>query len=92
MSKQKNLPTCLAMLIGCLRLSFGKDTQDYRGGGHFSGQLTACLVAGGVIAQKILDRLTISGKSIICRSRIVEIGGLPDAEKGLKRLWNWAIP
>jgi len=32
-----------------------KGFQDYRGGGHFSGRLTVCLVAAGVIAKKILN-------------------------------------
>ena len=29
---------------------------DYRGGGHFSGRITAALVAGGAIAQRALEK------------------------------------
>jgi chorismate synthase len=52
--------------------------EDYRGGGHFSGRLTLCLVAAGVVAKKILSPLKIV-------STISEIGGESDIEKGLQK-------
>ncbi len=52
--------------------------EDYRGGGHFSGRLTVCLVAIGVIAKKLL-------KDISVKSTILEIGSEPDLEKGLQK-------
>jgi len=52
--------------------------QDYRGGGHFSGRLTVCIVAAGVIAKKILRNISIT-------SRITEIGGETDVDKGLEK-------
>ncbi|TCZ74373.1 chorismate synthase [Flaviaesturariibacter aridisoli] len=52
--------------------------EDYRGGGHFSGRLTVCLVAAGVIAKKLLANLRIE-------ARITEVGGEPDVDTGLQR-------
>lgn len=54
--------------------------QDYRGGGHFSGRLTACLVAAGVVAKKILIT-----KQINVNAKLIEIGGETDIEKGLQK-------
>jgi chorismate synthase len=52
--------------------------EDYRGGGHFSGRLTVCLVAAGVIAKKILQNISIE-------STILEIGGEKNIEAGLQK-------
>ena len=52
--------------------------EDYRGGGHFSGRLTAALVGAGVIAKKIM-------KGIEIKAQLVSIGGETDLEKGLQR-------
>ncbi|HEY4154337.1 MAG TPA: chorismate synthase [Puia sp.] len=54
--------------------------EDYRGGGHFSGRLTVALVAGGVIAKKLLKTLQTE-----VEAKITEIGGSSDIEAGLQK-------
>jgi len=52
--------------------------EDYRGGGHFSGRLTVCLVAAGVVAKKLLQNISVT-------ATILEIGGEQDLERGLQK-------
>ena len=55
--------------------------EDYRGGGHFSGRLTAALVGAGVVAKRVL-------KDIEVKAHIVSIGGETDLVKGLQNAIN----
>ena len=61
--------------------------EDFRGGGHFSGRLTVCLVAAGVIAKKLLSLLLTPSQrgGIKVVAHLLEIGGEADIEKGLQK-------
>lgn len=49
--------------------------QDFRGGGHFSGRLTAPLVAAGAIALNMLEK-----KGIIIATHIKQMGEITDRD------------
>lgn len=51
--------------------------QDYRGGGHFSGRLTAAIVAAGVVAKKVISFAKIT-------ATLIEAGGAEKYDEILK--------
>jgi chorismate synthase len=63
-----------ADLVG--RQKFG-GFNDPRGGGHFSGRLTAGLVAAGVVAKRLLGEVKV-------QARLTEAGGLSDIDRAVQ--------
>ena len=52
---------------------------DYRGGGQFSGRMTAGFVMAGAVAKKLLSQLNIK-----VLAHTIEIGGIKAKEMSLK--------
>ncbi|MBR6676980.1 MAG: chorismate synthase [Clostridia bacterium] len=49
--------------------------QDFRGGGHFSGRITAALVAAGAVCRNALEK-----KGILMGTHVKKCGGISDRE------------
>ncbi len=49
------------------------DANDIRGGGHFSGRLTACLVFAGAICRQILER-----RGVVLGAHALQVGAAKD--------------
>ncbi len=60
--------------------------QDYRGGGHFSGRLTAAIVAVGAIAQLALSKKGIEIGTHISSMGDIEDRGFENTEKDVAHL------
>ncbi len=69
-----------------------KGCLDYRGGGHFSGRLTAPLVAAGAVAKQVLAQKNIwVGAHISAIYGILDESAMHDQE-GLKTVRDKAFP
>ncbi|MBL7662068.1 chorismate synthase [bacterium] len=55
--------------------------NDFRGSGHFSGRLTAGIVAAGVVAKKLL-------KPIKIEARVIEVFGKKDIDQAIDQALN----
>ena len=69
-----------------------KGFEDYRGGGHFSGRLTAAIVAAGAVAQAALDEIGIKIGTHLSKCAGVSDRGFADAEKDIDCLKNKDFP
>lgn len=66
--------------------------EDYRGGGHFSGRITAGLVAGGAIAIKALENLGIKVGTHILKCKDVFDRDFESYERDIDSLYNKSFP
>lgn len=69
-----------------------KGCEDYRGGGHFSGRVTAGLVAAGAIAIALLSQKGIKIGTHISKCAGVEDSGFTDYDKDISTLSDKIFP
>ena len=66
--------------------------EDYRGGGHFSGRITAGIVAAGAIAETALAKKGIKIGTHIKRCAGIDDAQFTDIEKGIDILHDKMFP
>lgn len=66
--------------------------NDYRGGGHFSGRITAALTAAGAIALQILERRGVKIGTHILSCGDVCDRGFENFEKDFEKLFSLPLP
>ena len=66
--------------------------EDYRGGGHFSGRVTAALVAAGGILTPALEKIGINIGTHILQCAGVSDDAFSDVENDVKTLKNRTFP
>ena len=66
--------------------------EDYRGGGHFSGRITAGIVAAGAIAEAALAKKGIKIGTHIKRCAGIDDAQFTDIEKGIDNLHDKMFP
>lgn len=66
--------------------------QDYRGGGHFSGRLTAAIVAGGSLAKLALEQVGIKMATHIKKLHGISDRSFEDIENDLSILGDMEFP
>ena len=66
--------------------------NDYRGGGHFSGRITAALTAAGAIALQILERRGVKIGTHILSCGDVSDRHFENCEKDFEKLFSLSLP
>lgn len=66
--------------------------EDYRGGGHFSGRITAALTAAGAVAMQILESCSVKIGTHILSCKDISDRRFENFEEDFSRLSSLSIP